>query len=81
MTPRGKRNVDRPTYTGLALTKRLVASGIIFICGLDFDHIPKYLFGLTQNGRLTHTIPHFVLYSVIFAALVHRWLFHRRHIK
>ena len=73
--------MDRPAHTRLALAKRLVLSGIIYICGLDFDHIPKYIFGLTQNGRLTHSVPYFVLYSIIYAAFVYRWLFYRRDLK
>jgi len=72
--------VDRPTRLRLGKNGRLVLAGIVFICALDFDHIPKYLFGIgaTQSGRLAHTIPLFILFSAITTAFVYRWLFHRR---
>ena len=76
----GMPDVDNDSYSGLAFVSRIVFAGLVFICALDVDHIPKYLFGLTQNGRLFHSVPVFLFCSFIATALVFGWILHTRMI-
>ncbi len=70
--------LDKPLNPRLVLLSTCILTGLLFVCGLDFDHIPKYLFGFNLPGRLLHDPFVFSLLSLLFGiilfAFVIRWL-------
>ena len=62
--------MDRDSHNRLVYTLGYVLACCLFVCGLDLDHIPKYIFGLTENGRLWHDPYLFALFSVCFALVI-----------
>ena len=64
------RDVDRDSRNRLVYSLGYVLACCLFVCGLDVDHIPKYIFALTTNGRLWHDPYLFTIASVCFALVI-----------
>lgn len=77
--------LDRSVIMGLVFYVFICLLFSILVCGYDLDHVPKYIFGLTDTGRLWHSvITAFVfgfLYHLVTFPFVVRWLHRIERVK
>ena len=58
--------MDRHTHHRLVEAWNFGILGFILSCVFDFDHIPEWIFQMSVDGRMFHTVEAISLFSICF---------------